>query len=162
MAAERKRGIRMNEEPVDFPPAERVFLCGTLGVWSGTAFQGAIGCNRPFVKANFDFHAQVCFSCTKAACAEYDVPRESGGPLEAALRAHHRFIGYLDGFGSIGKREAVRMLVLASRAIVNNPTERENLGAGKIVSRFPSMTGIWNEEDRGALNREISKIGELR
>lgn len=157
----RKRPSVVDEAP-DFPEKPRLYTCGSPGVWTGSSekgkYLGGIGCQRKVEMKAYDIFSRLCLACRNSMCAEFGVPHTSSGPCETAIRRLHAFISFLDGFGDVPRREAVRMLVLASQGEVNEPSNKEELGAAKIVSKFPAMMEYWPESSKRTLTEAIGKV----
>lgn len=136
----KKKSISVEEDPVDLPPAPQTFLCGTMGVWKGGSWVGAIGCLGTFPKDGYHFGARMCRYCVSAMCAEFDCPPEAASSLECAVRSHHRYVDRLPSLGSLGRFVGVRMLVLAVGTEIRNKTDTEIRGAEKLAKAFKMDT----------------------
>lgn len=159
MAAERKARINIAGDTPDLPDRPELYRCGTEGVWVHGQFEGAYGCLGRFPKPSYDFHSRTCIGCRNRLCAEFEVERDSCGPLAVALDRLHAFRGFLPGLAEVTRREAVRMLVMASQGVVLHPSDREQAGAAKIVSHFPAMMGCWPSAARDAVAEAVMDLG---
>jgi hypothetical protein len=90
------------------------------------------GCLQSFDWKSYDRQIHLCLTCKNRVADSYGVEKEQVSYVLMMLGNLKHYENKMPGLDKLGKREAVRMLLLANKIQVISPTEKELRGGERL------------------------------